>query len=82
MTPVVQTVAEAPATPRGLLSLRDLLVQVFYNQKAILVCLAIGLTLGVVAAVFSPPKFTAAGLILLRIGATQAAQIVAWVGAA
>lgn len=74
MTPVVQTVAEAPATPRGLLSLRDLLVHVFYNQKAILVCLAIGLALGVAAAVFSPPKFTAASLILLRIGATQAAQ--------
>lgn len=74
MTPVVQTVAEAPATPRGLLSLRDLLVHVFYNQKAILVCLVLGLTLGVVAAVFSPPKFTAASLILLRIGATQAAQ--------
>lgn len=74
MTPVVQTVAEPPATPRGLLSLRDLLVHVFYNQKAILICLAIGLTLGVAAAVFSPPKFTAASLILLRIGATQAAQ--------
>ncbi|MFC5344354.1 GumC family protein [Brevundimonas staleyi] len=74
MTPVVQTVAETPATPRGLLSLRDLLVHVFYNQKVILACLAIGLMLGVAAAVFSPPKFTAASLILLRIGATQAAQ--------
>ena len=74
MTPVVQTVVEAPATPRGMLSLRDALVQVFYNQKAIIICLLIGLALGAAAAVLTPPKFTAASLVLLRIGATEAAQ--------
>lgn len=74
MTPTVQTVDPAPATPRGLLSLRDLLVQVFYNQKAILICLVIGLAVGVAAAALSPPKFTASSLVLLRIGATEAAQ--------
>ena|GEM_PF-6365427 len=74
MTPVVQSVPEIPATPRGLLSMRDALVHVFYNQKAILICLIIGLTAGVAAALFTPPKFTASSLILLRIGATEAAQ--------
>jgi uncharacterized protein involved in exopolysaccharide biosynthesis len=57
-----------------MLSPRDALTHVFYNQKAILVCLLVGLALGVGAAALSPPKFTAASLVLLRIGATQAAQ--------
>jgi uncharacterized protein involved in exopolysaccharide biosynthesis len=57
-----------------MLSLRDALVHVFYNQKAIILCVLIGLALGVAAAALSPPKFTAASLVLLRIGATAAAQ--------
>ncbi|WP_428152366.1 exopolysaccharide transport family protein [Brevundimonas sp.] len=74
MTLVVQSVAEVPSTPRGLLSMRDAMVHVFYNQKAILACLILGLAVGVGAALFTPPKFTAESLVLLRIGATEAAQ--------
>ena len=74
MSQLVQTIDEPPATPRGLLSPRDALIHVFYNLKAILVCLLIGLALGVGAAILTPPKFTAASLVLLRIGATEAAQ--------
>jgi uncharacterized protein involved in exopolysaccharide biosynthesis len=54
--------------------MRDALVHVFYNLKVILVCLAAGLIVGVAAALMSPPKFTTESLVLLRIGATAAAQ--------
>ncbi len=74
MTPVVQTVGGSQSTPRGAVSARDVLTSVFYNLKLIVLCLVVGLNLGLTAALFSPPKFTAESLVLLRIGATEAAQ--------
>lgn len=60
--------------PVALVSIRPLLVQLFYNQRTILICLAVGLAAGVVAAVLTPPRFTAESLILLRIDAAAQAQ--------
>lgn len=65
---------EVRTTPGAIVSVRQLLVQLFYNQKAILVCLAIGLAAGVAAAVLTPPRYTAESLILLRIDAAARAQ--------
>lgn len=55
-------------------SLRDALVHVFYNRRMIVACLAGGLALGAAGALLTPPKFTAESLVLLRVGATEAAQ--------
>ncbi|CAN5119051.1 hypothetical protein BH10PSE2_BH10PSE2_23170 [soil metagenome] len=59
---------------RGSLSLRDGLVHIFYNAKLIFIGLAVGLAGGLAAAIASPPQYTAESLLLLRVGATEAAQ--------
>ncbi len=74
LTAVSPVALEMPAASRGALSIRPALAHFFYNLRAIYVCLAIGLAVGVVAAMATPPKFTAESLILLRIGAAEAAQ--------
>ncbi|MES2862032.1 MAG: hypothetical protein V4701_11195 [Pseudomonadota bacterium] len=74
MTAIVDAIPDHQAPPRALVSIRQALVQLFYNQKTILLCLVVGLAVGVIAALATPPRFTAESLILLRIGATEAAQ--------
>ncbi len=66
--------SERHVASRGLVPIRAGLVQIFYNRKAIVVCLLLGLAAGGIAALVTPPRFTAESLILLRIGATEAAQ--------
>jgi uncharacterized protein involved in exopolysaccharide biosynthesis len=59
---------------RGAWSLRDGLTHLFHEGRLVLACLAGGLALGVVVAAATPPRFTAESLLLLRVGATEAAQ--------
>lgn len=74
MTAVSPVASEHRAEPRALFSIRQVLIELFYNQRTIFVCLAAGLAIGVVAAAVTPPRFTAESLVLLRIDAAQAAQ--------
>jgi uncharacterized protein involved in exopolysaccharide biosynthesis len=47
---------------------------VFREGRLVLACLAGGLALGLAVAAATPPQFTAESLLLLRVGATEAAQ--------
>jgi uncharacterized protein involved in exopolysaccharide biosynthesis len=43
--------------------LRDVLIRGFYSTKLVLICIATGLTIGVMGALLSPPRYTAESLI-------------------
>lgn len=63
-----------PQGLHGAWSLRDGLTHLFREGRLVLACLAGGLALGLVVALVTPPRFTAESLLLLRVGATEAAQ--------
>lgn len=65
---------ESTPAVRGAWSLREGLTRLFRESRLVFVCLAGGLALGLAAAVATPPQFTAESLLLLRVGATEAAQ--------
>lgn len=54
--------------------MREVATHVSYNHRSILLCLALGCVVGIVAAVLNPPRFTAESLLLVRTGAVEAAQ--------
>ncbi len=64
--------ARAPFS--GAVSVRDLLVHVFYNAKVIRLCLILGLAFGIVAAMFSRTEYTAESLLLIRADASDSVQ--------
>ncbi|WP_165799638.1 GumC family protein [Sphingomonas oleivorans] len=66
----------------GALSLRDILVQAFYNRWIIATCLLFGLFVGLLGAVLSPSYFTAESLLLIRTDAGMAPQSIAAPGEA
>lgn len=74
LIPAFQGGPEGPTRARGLAPVREIAIHAFHNLKTIVICLVAGILAGVAAAIFSPPRFTAESLVLVRLGAAEAAQ--------
>jgi uncharacterized protein involved in exopolysaccharide biosynthesis len=59
---------------RGAFSLRDGLIQAFYNRRIVLICLGVGAAAGLVAAIAAPNRYEADALLLIRPGVAEQAQ--------